>query len=103
MRLNGVAPGALYRFLLSGRGNREAIRWSSSAMTASNGDQCISRNSADSLPERPEADALAIKDHLTVNATVTYAPLAVWKDFHWTCTVTKLRFAGAEPIRVSLR
>ena len=29
-------------------------------MTASNGDQCISRNSADSLPERPEAvEALA--------------------------------------------
>ena len=72
-------------------------------MTASNGDQCISGNSTDSLPERPEADALAIKDDLTVNATVTYAPLAIWKDFHWTCTVTKLRFAGAEPIRVSLR
>ena len=67
-------------------------------MTASNGNPCISRNSADRLPEAP-----AIKNDLTVNATVTYAPLAVWKDFHWTCTVTKLRFAGAEPIRVSLR
>ena len=27
---------------------------------------------------------------LMVNSTVTYAPLAVWKDSHWTCTITTL-------------
>ena len=57
-------------------------------MTASNGDQCISRISPNSSPARPSSNAVAAKDDLIVNARVTYAPLAVWKDFHWTCTVT---------------
>ena len=57
-------------------------------MTASSGDQCISRNSPNSSPARPLSNAAAAKDDLIVNARVTYAPLAVWKDFHWTCTVT---------------
>lgn len=57
-------------------------------MTASSGDQCISRHSPNSSPERQLPDAVAGKDDLIVNARVTYAPLAVWKDFHWTCTIT---------------
>jgi hypothetical protein len=56
-------------------------------MTASNGEQCISRNSPKSSPARGRSDAGAINDDLIVNARVTYAPLAVWKDSHWTCTV----------------
>ena len=32
--------------------------------------------------------AIVAKNELMANARVTYAPLAVWKDFHWTCTVT---------------
>ena len=46
------------------------------------------RNLPNSLPARPLSDALAANDGLMANARVTYAPLAVWKDFHWTCTVT---------------
>jgi hypothetical protein len=57
-------------------------------MTASSGDQYISRNSSNSSPASPLSNAAAAKDDLLVNARVTYAPLPVWKDFHWTCTVT---------------
>ena len=57
-------------------------------MTISNGDQCISKNSPNGSPAHPLPNAAAAKDDLLVNARVTYAPLAVWKDFHWTCTVT---------------
>ncbi len=57
-------------------------------MTASDGDQSISRNSPNSSLEHPLPDAVAATDDLMVNARVNYAPLAVWKDFHWTCTVT---------------
>jgi hypothetical protein len=57
-------------------------------MTASSGDQCTPRNLTNSSPARPPSDAVAGKDDLMANARVTYAPLAVWKDFHWTCTVT---------------
>lgn len=39
-------------------------------------------------PARPLPGAIAAKDEFMANARVTYAPLAVWKDFHWTCTVT---------------
>jgi hypothetical protein len=57
-------------------------------MTVSNGDQAISRTSPNGSPERPLSDAIAAKPDLIVNARVSYAPLNVWKDFHWTCTVT---------------
>jgi hypothetical protein len=46
------------------------------------------RNLPNSLPTRPPSDAIAANACLMANARVTYAPLAVWKDFHWTCTVT---------------
>lgn len=46
------------------------------------------RNLPNSLPRCPDSDAIAANDCLMANARVTYAPLAVWKDFHWTCTVT---------------
>jgi hypothetical protein len=46
------------------------------------------RNLPNSLPAHPLSDAAAANDGLMANARVTYAPLAVWKDFHWTCTVT---------------
>jgi hypothetical protein len=57
-------------------------------MTASSGDQCMSKHSPNSSTARPLSDAVAANDELIVSARVTYAPLAVWKDFHWTCTVT---------------
>jgi hypothetical protein len=47
-----------------------------------------SRNLPNSLPARPLSDAVAANDGLMANARVTYAPLAAWKEFHWTCTVT---------------
>lgn len=61
-------------------------------MTVSSGDQRILRNSSNSSPKRPLSDAVPAIDDLVVNARITYAPLAIWKDFHWTCTVT--RFAA---------
>jgi len=57
-------------------------------MTASSGDQMIAENSPNILPARSLSDAVAAKDHLLLRTRVTYAPLAIWKDFHWTCTVT---------------
>ena len=57
-------------------------------MTASNGDQCSSASSPNGSPAYPLSDAIAAKDDLIVNTRVTYAPLAVWKDYHWACTVT---------------
>jgi hypothetical protein len=57
-------------------------------MTISSCDEPISRNPAISLPARVLSDAAAATDHLPLHTKVTYAPLAVWKDFHWTCTVT---------------
>ncbi len=56
-------------------------------MTATQSDEHIRRNSTNIAPARPLSGALAAND-LIANAKVTYAPLAVWKDFHWTCTVT---------------
>jgi hypothetical protein len=56
-------------------------------MTASNGDQCISRDSPKSSLGHPLPDVVVATKDLMVNARVTYTPLAVWKDFHWTCTV----------------
>lgn len=56
-------------------------------MTATQSDERIRRNSANIAPARPLSGALAANE-LMANAKVTYAPLAVWKDFHWTCTVT---------------
>lgn len=57
-------------------------------MTVSSCDQPIPRNFPNSLPTRPLSDAIAANDGLMVNARISYAPLAVWKDFHWTCTIT---------------
>jgi hypothetical protein len=57
-------------------------------MKASSRSESSPRNLTNSLPARPLSDAIAANDCLMSNAQVTYAPLAVWKDFHWTCTVT---------------
>jgi hypothetical protein len=57
-------------------------------MTASSGDQFIARNSPNNSPARARPDVVAAKDHLLLHTRVTYAPLTIWKDFHWTCTVT---------------
>jgi hypothetical protein len=46
------------------------------------------RNLPNGLPARSLSDAVTANDGLMANTRVTYAPLAVWKDFHWTCTVT---------------
>ena len=57
-------------------------------MTVSSCDQPIPRNLPNSLLTRPLSDAIAANDGLMANARISYAPLAVWKDFHWTCTIT---------------
>ncbi len=85
MRLNGIELVAFIRLPFTGLGPKPA---DGAVMTVNGGNQCSSRNSANSSPTRPLPDAVAAKDDLIVNASVTYAPLGVWKDFHWTCTVT---------------
>lgn len=57
-------------------------------MTASSDDQRVSRNSSNSSTAHPLSNSVTAKDDLIINARVTYAPLAIWKDFHWTCTAT---------------
>jgi hypothetical protein len=57
-------------------------------MTASSGEQPIARTSPNALPAHVRSNVAAAKDRLLLHTKVTYAPLAVWKDFHWTCTVT---------------
>jgi hypothetical protein len=57
-------------------------------MTVSNGNQAIPRTLSNSVPAHALSDAIAANDGLMANARITYAPLAVWKEFHWTCTVT---------------
>ena len=88
MRLKGNPAYRLYKIPFTGSGNRQAIQWSSSAMTASRWNESAARNLLNTSPARRLVDAEATKDDLMVNAEVTYAPLAIWKDFHWTCTVT---------------
>jgi len=65
-------------------------------MKISSCDETMPRNLPSSFPARPAAEAIAANDCLMANARVTYAPLAVWKDFHWTCTVTS--FAAARDL-----
>jgi hypothetical protein len=55
-------------------------------MTATKCDERIRRNSSNTLPLN-SSSGVANRE-LMANAKVTYAPLAIWKDFHWTCTVT---------------
>jgi hypothetical protein len=57
-------------------------------MTASSGDQFIARTSPNSSPAHVRSDVATAKDHVLLHTRVTYAPLAIWKDFHWTCTIT---------------
>jgi hypothetical protein len=55
-------------------------------MTATKCDERIRRNSTNTLPLNSSSGVT--NRELMANAKVTYAPLAIWKDFHWTCTVT---------------
>jgi hypothetical protein len=57
-------------------------------MTASSGDQFIAWTSPNSSPAQVRSDVADAKDRLLFHTKVTYAPLAIWKDFHWTCTIT---------------
>lgn len=57
-------------------------------MTASSGDQFIAKNSPNSSPAHARSDGVAAKNQLLLYTRVAYAPLAIWKDFHWTCTIT---------------
>jgi hypothetical protein len=59
-------------------------------MTASSCNEVMSRSLPNDSSPRASSNALASKDSLMVRATVTYAPLAVWKDSHWTCSVTSV-------------
>jgi hypothetical protein len=59
-------------------------------MPASSCNEAISRSLPNNSSSRAFSDAVPGRDSLMVKATVTYAPLAVWKDSHWTCSVTSL-------------
>jgi hypothetical protein len=59
-------------------------------MTVSSGNEAISKSLPNNSSPRAVSDAVRSGDSLMVRATVTYAPLAVWKDSHWTCSVTSL-------------
>jgi len=54
-------------------------------MTATKCDERMGVTNASVAPPLP--GAIAVNNQMA-NARVTYAPLAVWKNFHWTCTVT---------------
>jgi hypothetical protein len=57
-------------------------------MTANSCNEPVSRDLANNSAAGSPADAMAANDRLITNARVSYAPLAVWKDCHWTCTIT---------------
>jgi len=57
-------------------------------MPVSSCDDPISRNLRSNSPARATSDAVSIRDYPMANIAVTYAPLAIWRDSHWTCTVT---------------
>jgi hypothetical protein len=59
-------------------------------MTASSCNEAISRSLPNNSSPRAFSDVVPGRDNLMGTATVTYAPLAVWKDSHWTCSVTTL-------------
>jgi hypothetical protein len=56
-------------------------------MPVSSCDEPSSRNLPSNSPARATCDAGSIRDYPMVNLAVTYAPLAVWRDSHWVCTV----------------
>jgi hypothetical protein len=59
-------------------------------MTANSCNEAISKSLPNNSSPRAFSDAVPSRDSLMVRATVTYAPLAVWKDSHWACSVTSL-------------
>lgn len=59
-------------------------------MTASSCNEAISRSLPNNSSPRAFSDAVPGRDGLIGRATVTYAPLAVWKDSHWICSVMTL-------------
>lgn len=59
-------------------------------MTASSCDEAISSRLPNNSPPHKLFDAAPGKYCLMVGARVTYAPLAVWKDSHWVCSVMTL-------------
>jgi hypothetical protein len=57
-------------------------------MPVSSCDESISRNLPSNSPARSISDAAPAREYPPVNVAVIYAPLAVWRDSHWICTVT---------------
>ena len=96
MRLNGITLAAFISSIVR-PWQLPSHLMELSGMTATQSDERIRRNSANTGLARPLSGALAAND-LIANAKVTYAPLAVWKDFHWTCTVTS--FAPLTRVRL---
>jgi hypothetical protein len=60
-------------------------------------DKPISKNLASNSPARATSDATPTLDYPLVNVAVTFAPLAVWRDSHWTCTVMP---SASTPVRM---
>ena len=56
-------------------------------MPVSSCDEPIAGNLPSNSPARATSDAVPTRDYPMVNVAVTYAPLAVWRDSHWTCAV----------------
>jgi hypothetical protein len=57
-------------------------------MPVSSCDEPISGNLPSNSPAGATSDAVPTRDYPIGNVAVIYAPLAVWRDSHWICTVT---------------
>jgi hypothetical protein len=57
-------------------------------MPVSSCDESISRSLPSNSPARSISDVAPPREYPLVNVAVIYAPLAVWRDSHWICTVT---------------
>lgn len=57
-------------------------------MPVSSCNEPISGNLPSDSPARATSDAVPTRNYPIANVAVIYAPLAVWRDSHWICTVT---------------
>ena len=56
-------------------------------MPVSSCNEPISGNLPSNSPARATSDAVPTRNYPLVNFAITYAPLAVWRDSYWTCTI----------------
>jgi hypothetical protein len=59
-------------------------------MTASSSSEAVLKSLPNNSSPRTSFNAVAHRDSLIARATVTYAPLPVWRDSHWICSLTSV-------------